>query len=248
MKVRILNKKNDKIKFLLEGTTPAFANALRRIMISEVPTLAIDIVEFEDNTSALFDEVIAHRLGLIPLVFDPKKVKEGDKIYFALEKTGPVMVYSGDLKSTDKHVKPTSPDFPIVKLLEGHHMKLTAVARLGRGKEHAKWQAANVGYQYFPRLIVKGVKNLEKIAKSCPKNALSVKNRKLVLDPYKCDICNACAEVSKGEARIEGDETRFIFEVETISGLKPEYIIEKSVEILQDKAKEFKDELKGVLK
>uniref|UniRef100_A0A7S1KSC8 DNA-directed RNA polymerases I and III subunit RPAC1 n=1 Tax=Percolomonas cosmopolitus TaxID=63605 RepID=A0A7S1KSC8_9EUKA len=64
----------------VENITPAMANALRRIMIAEVPTMAVHYVVINRNTSILKDEILAHRLGLIPILADPSKFrfKSGD--------------------------------------------------------------------------------------------------------------------------------------------------------------------------
>ena len=57
------------MNFTLSSTDTSMANAIRRIIIAEVPTLAIDLVEYQDNTSVLVDEYIAHRLGMIPMCY-----------------------------------------------------------------------------------------------------------------------------------------------------------------------------------
>ncbi len=258
MKIKIIESKGNRLSFVLEDSTPAFANALRRIMTSEVPTMAIEWVEMHDNNSALFDEVIAHRLGMIPLAFDPKKFNFSDdcecegkgcplcQVVFALEKTGPAIVYSGDMKSSNREVKPTSPDFPIVELLKGHAIKFEAVARLGVGTKHAKFQAANVAYQYYPELRLKegaSHADLSKGVKACPKGALSMKGSKPALDSELCNFSKSCEQASNGVITIEGDPTKFVFRLESVSGLEPEYIVQKAAEVLGSKAAEFK---KGV--
>ena len=68
MPCRIRHLERDSCEFVLSGTDPSVANALRRVILVEVPTIAVDLVEIENNTTALNDEFIAHRLGLIPLV------------------------------------------------------------------------------------------------------------------------------------------------------------------------------------
>ncbi|XP_004238992.1 DNA-directed RNA polymerases II, IV and V subunit 3 [Solanum lycopersicum] len=66
-KIKVREVKDDFMKFELRDTDASIANALRRIMIAEVPTIAIDLVEIEVNSSVLNDEFISHRLGLVPL-------------------------------------------------------------------------------------------------------------------------------------------------------------------------------------
>ena len=58
--------------FDLVGAEPPLANALRRILIAEIPTMAIEKVEMWQNTSIIPDENLAHRLGLIPLAVNPR--------------------------------------------------------------------------------------------------------------------------------------------------------------------------------
>ncbi|EIN11814.1 hypothetical protein PUNSTDRAFT_61925 [Punctularia strigosozonata HHB-11173 SS5] len=66
--VRIRDLKKDRVNFVLENVDLAFANSLRRVMMADIPTVAIDLVEIETNTTVLSDEFLAHRLGMVPLV------------------------------------------------------------------------------------------------------------------------------------------------------------------------------------
>lgn len=63
----MLSVDDDSVRFVLSKTDPSVANALRRATIGDVPTLAIDFVEMEENSSVLHDEFIAHRLGMLPI-------------------------------------------------------------------------------------------------------------------------------------------------------------------------------------
>jgi DNA-directed RNA polymerase subunit D len=155
MDIKLVSRETDIVRFVLSDVTPAFANALRRIIMSEVPVMAIDDVMILENNSVMYDEILAHRLGLIPVTTDPtynlpeectcksELGCEKCRASFSLEieAQDPVeVVYSSHLKPENPDVKPVSEKIPIVKLTRGQRLKLEAYARLGRGKLHAKWQ------------------------------------------------------------------------------------------------------------
>ncbi|KAN0111584.1 DNA-directed RNA polymerase, insert domain containing protein [Russula decolorans] len=71
LEVTIYKLSKRSIEFDLVGVDAPIANALRRILIAEVPTVAIEYVYVWNNTSVMVDEVFAHRLGMIPLNVDP---------------------------------------------------------------------------------------------------------------------------------------------------------------------------------
>jgi DNA-directed RNA polymerase subunit D len=260
LKIKILEKTDNNIRFLLEDSNPQFINALRRIMTVEVPVLAIDSVDFSVNDSVLYNEVIAHRLGLIPLVFNLKdfhfkedehedgKTCSSCEVVFAINKKGPGMVYSKDMKSSNPDVKPLYDNIPIVELFGDQKLKLEASASLGVGLNHARYQAANAFYRYYPAVKMNGkISNVDDVIKSCPKNALKIEDNKASVT-IDCDLCRECVKVAKPEGSLEitGDDTKFIFDAETISGLKTEDLILKAVDILKEKVKDFGKEIAKV--
>ena len=252
MEVKILKKTGDKIRFIVRGIDSSLAGELRRIMMSEVPTLAIEWVDFVKNDSILWDEIVASRLGLIPLTFKLKSYKlkkdcrcKGKgcthcQVTLSLVKKGPCTVYSSDLKPSDKKVKPVYDKIPIVELTEGQELKFEATAQLGIGKEHAKWQASIVGYRAIPKITVGKRGNEKEYAERCPKKVFTYKNKKLkVAKPLECNLCMTCVDLSRGAIKVETGERDFLFNLETASGLKPKEIVFKSIEILNDKLNEF---------
>jgi len=214
MDIRLLDsdKETGKMSFVLKGTDTTFANLLRRYIIEKVPTMAIETVEFNENTSALFDEIVAHRLGLIPLTTDLKsyemisKCKCGGEgcnrctLKLTLKSEGPGTVYASEIKSKDPKVKPVYGKTPIVKLLKEQQVELIATAVLGQGSDHTKFSPGLAFYKLKPEVkIEKTVKNAEQVSKSCPVNVFNLKGSNISVDKdnmMRCHLCNQCVEVA----------------------------------------------------
>lgn len=255
MRIEILKLNEDEMEFSLSDSNPAFANAIRRVAMREVPVMAIEEVEFEVNDSAMYDEMMAHRLALVPLRTPLKGYvlptecgcREGRcpkcSVSLTLKRDGPATVMSSDLKSADEEVVPVSGSIPIIRLEEGQRLELTAYARLGLGKEHAKWQPGLVAYKYMPifELEKKACDGCGACVKACPPNLIELVEKKpVVRDLVLCTMCKGCQEACPPKAiRIRGDPTRFIFRIESMGFIPPERILLKAVEVLEGKFEEF---------
>ncbi len=155
--VEFIDRSDRKARFLVRGATPAFANGIRRAIIADVPTMSIDTVRMIENSSVMFDEQIALRLGLVPLTTPEDEFREGESVTLALDVTGPETAYSGDIVTSEPLVRPADENIPIIELKEGQRLELEAEAVMGRGKDHAKHQGGvAVGYRHLQRVEVVG--------------------------------------------------------------------------------------------
>ena len=268
MKIEILERIQtpvlDMVKFVLDGVSVELANAFRRIILSEVPSMAIQEVLFVENDSVLYDEYIAHRLGLIPMTTDlknymmPKDCSCGGQsctlcqASFTLDvKTDDkeMVVYSKELQCTDPKIHPVNPDIIIAKLGKKSSLVFEAFARLGVGKDHAKFQpVSTIGYKFCPDVKIdltkfKNVEEMKRVAFYCPVKVYQVKDNKLELVPdywKACTLCGDCVKYSPlGAISMNKLNNRFIFTVEATGALPMKIIFEKAVEIFMELLNEF---------
>ncbi len=140
--VKKVSEEHGVLKLQIKGVDSAFINAIRRTIMQDVPCLSIEDVSIYENDSVMFDEFLAHRLGMLPVKTDVKGYKKGESVKLVLEKEGPAMVYSKDLKSTDPKIEIADKKIPIVKLGKNQKVKLEMNAVMLSGREHVKWQPA----------------------------------------------------------------------------------------------------------
>jgi DNA-directed RNA polymerase subunit D len=277
MQIEIVEMADRKAKFVLKNSSPAMANALRRTLLSDIPKMAIDTVEFYtgkivgddgrtyESITPLFEEIIAHRLGMLPVPTDLELFVPKDKcacggtgcpscmIMYSLKKTGPATVLSSDLQ-------PLGPDssklrivdefIPIVELTEDQGLTVYAKAVMGTARKHVKWQVCNgVGYMYMPDIQIDpkcaSEERLTKYAEKFP-DGLEVKNKKLsVKDPVACGYAKGCIEQLSEEdgVTVDWDDTNFLFKFETDGSLTAQQALEYALKVLSDEAKDFAGEI-----
>jgi len=269
VQVKILERQENTLRFYVSGLDHQIANGIRRIMMSEVPVMAIDDVIVVENSSTLRDEMIAHRLGFVPLKTDLSSYVNRElcdcksdlgcskcSVTLTLESEAVDQVrnvYSSELKSSDPEIVPVSGDIPIVRLAIGQKIRLEAYARLGIGKEHAKWQptsASTYKYASLIKLDSERCDSCKKCIKECSKGILRLEGKKItIVDDDKCDMCNMCVESCPKDAIVvEQEKGAFVFTIETTGALTPEVAVAEAIRILENKTKDFHEQITMIRK
>jgi len=216
IKIQDYDKKAGKISFITDMSV-SLANAIRRSVL-EIPIMAIDEVEIVKNDSALYDEILAHRIGLIPIK-SPKV--SGKEIKFKIKETGPKIVYSTDIKPDVG----TEYKLPITLLEEGQELQLTGIARQGMGIEHIKYSP---GLIYYKHNIDEDVLSFVKIDEQ---GKISYDERELKDKNLSEEQVNKIKKASKAE--------ELLFNIESWQQIEVKNIFIQAIEALDKNLKEL---------
>ena len=206
MKFTELSSNENELHLKFENTTEEFMNLLRRSASYNLDTFAIEDVYFTKNNSVMYDELIAHRLGLLVIKAD-SGIKDLDdpKIEFKLTKKGVHTVRAKDIEIIGKGVEFVNPNAPIIMLSKNQELEFHAVAKLGKGKEHMKWSPGNIYYFHYP----KNAKGNE-----------STKELRQMIDSQKID-------------KFKKDLDNFIFVIESWGQMTPKEILSQALAEVQ---------------
>ena len=148
--MEMIIKTPEEISFVSEMNV-SLANAIRK-SVGEVPILAIVEADIYKNDSALYDEIIAHRLGLIPLKNQRMKADQSVEMKLKVKGKGEVTeVLAGELGGDVIY-----PEAPIVLLSDGQEIELVARAKIGKGIEHARFMPGMAFYKHLPKIKISG--------------------------------------------------------------------------------------------
>lgn len=257
VEVKLVRRRDRELILHFKDLPVYIANSIRRACIADVPCMGIDKVYVFENSSVINDQMLAHRVGLIPLSTPVGKYKTREECqcdgecpecttYLQLKvEAGKenITVKSGDIKGEDPDVHPIHPDIELIKLAPGQKIELTLVARLGRGREHAKWSPVTVAVvRGLPIIrIGDGCDVCSKCVESCPKGILKPEGGQITVeDIYSCTACKLCVEAcGKDAIDVDVDEGSSIFYIESVGQMDTLEIVKLAFDEVIRKIDEF---------
>lgn len=249
-------RKKNKIVFLLKDSNEIFANTIRRLILEEVPTLAVEDLEIKENSSALFDEMLGLRLGLLPIKTDLKsyRLPQNEEeitekaaqctLQIQLKSSKKGYVFAEDAKSSDPKCTFVYGNTPVTKLLPKQKVDVTMTAVMGQGKNHIKWAPGMSFYRKEAVIKLGNVKNSQKIAEVCSDGVFTLKGSKLTVNKdnvYESKLIDYYAELDSG---INVEYTgNLVFSLESWGQLTCKEMLTSAAKILVEKTEQLESQI-----
>ena len=248
MSIEVLSQTKDRLRFALREVDVSMANALRRIMLAEVPTWSVETVHFHENSSIYQNEYLAHRLGLIPLRVTDNSLETATLTLEVRHTEEAESVTSHDLRCETPGVEVvhgSEQGVLLAKLMPEQALKLEATICRGTGAEHAKWSPVSVAkFSYEADITVApACAGAAELAERCPRRVFDVEEsgQLVAARPADCIFCGECT--NRDAKRLTGGRSitvnpvprTFIFDVETVGQYDAVEVVDQALRILIQK-------------
>ncbi|KAM6323740.1 DNA-directed RNA polymerases I and III subunit RPAC1 isoform 2-T2 [Aegotheles albertisi] len=254
-RVDLIREEEAALEFDMVGIDAAIANAFRRILLAEVPTMAVEKVFVYNNTSIVQDEILAHRLGLIPIRADARLFEYRNQVY-SKHMTWVPLGNQTDL-FPDADFRPVHDDILIALLRPGQEIDVLMHCVKGIGKDHAKFSpVATASYRLLPDITLlqpiedEAAEMLQKCFSPGVIEVQNIKGKKVArvanarLDTFSREVFRH--EGLKSLVRLARVRNHYIFSVESTGILPPDVLVSEAIKILMGKCQRFLNELDSV--
>lgn len=257
VEMRMVEENAETLSYRINHIDPSVLNAVRRTIISDIPTVAINWVFIRENETVMADEVLSHRLGLVPIICDPSEIEpvkresnfnpatdltEENSIAMSLVVANTskkiLPVYSNDIRIESDAKVQVKKNVLITRLAPNKRIECKLFAILGTGRDHSKWMPTAVCYyRYIRKLTLKDPTKAEEIKKYF-REGFTVTDKGAQIDEDKLLVNMDVLKTHSDSVSIHTETDSFLFEIETISE-PPKSILKRGLHALHSKLEEI---------
>lgn len=261
LKFKIISRTGNLLEFDLTNAHASLANALRRIMISEVPTMAFHNLTIIENDTVFPDEYLAHRIGLIPIDVDPSGFESSDepnRLRFRLNIQNAsneiIPLYSDSIEwirdeGQENIALKIKPGVLICKMAPGNTISMEIEAERGIGKKHAKWSPVSIcTYRLMPKIVIEKDffgEEAKELQGCFNAGVIGIVDGKAVVENPRLDMISREVfrhDKFKNDVKIFREDGWYCFTIESIA-LDPIYILKDAIRVLKEKCRVLRESI-----
>lgn len=260
MQIKLNKRTPTTLNFELINVDVSIANSLRRILLSEIPTMAFHTITIKKYETVMPEEIFCHRLGLVPILADPIKYNfktgesdETNTLIFTLKVNADedMTVYSHDIihQPFGDEIITVQRDIPLIKLCKGQYIDIELQAEKNIGKEHAKWSAVSLAsYRMMNVITVQDVEGEEaiKLKGLFSKGVIDIVDNKAIVVRPEINLSTEVLNHEEFNDRVclFKKNDHFVFDIESLS-IDCLILLKQAIFVFKEKCRALKEEIEN---